>query len=273
MRFGLSLLALCGATAQLSHAGWVVWTNQNPGVSAAGVFAGSSGAYAGTVNATVSNGVSGLANGFVGLDGRSYPNADLTPSFLANYAANPNGAFTVLANSYNDTLDAYTITLDFTGLANGFLPAGSLFTILDLDIGENYRNVQATGENGNPILTAWLAALNGQAGLLDWYSPAFDGDQTGFVTGPASSLAGGVYQFLGPPNVNDTSALAGFATTENLRSIRIQFDRNNNGTAIAGTGGPGLAISDVPEPASCLTMAGGLILFGLRRLRHRGGNG
>lgn len=149
---------------------------------------GGSDAYAGTVSAALSNVTDGLGTiGVPGLDARLYANGDLTTSFQANYPVNnPDRSFTALANSYNDTGDSYTITVDFSGPMNGYLPAGSLFVILDWDILENYRDVKAFGGTGQ-INTPWLAARTRTASLLDWHN--IGGDETGSVAGPTSSEA------------------------------------------------------------------------------------
>lgn len=268
MRIGaiLSLLLLAAGSMNL-QAGWVIWTNGTPlGEAASGVFGGGAGAYAGTVTAGLSNINDGGTPGVLGLDARLYPGSQLTSSFTANYPVNPDGSFATLANSYNNNQDSYTITLDFSGLANGFLPSGSLFAVLDLDILENYRNVTAFGPGNVQITSTWLAALGGQAALLDWYG--VDGDQTGFVGGPTVSFSSGVYQFLGP-NGNDNSALAGFLTTQDIRTLTLFFDKANNATSIDGGGGPGLAIGtfqEVPEPGTmALFTTAGLAGLMLRR--------
>ena len=261
IRNGVLIVLL--ATAGQLQAGWITWTNSTttPGLAASGVFAGGSGAYSGTVSAALSDVTDGLGTaGVPGLDARLYVNGDLTTSFKANYPVNnPGGSFTALANSYNDSGDSYTITVDFSGLMNGYLPAGSLFAILDLDILENYRNVKAFGGTGQ-INTPWLAARTGTAGLLDWYN--IDGDQTGSVAGPTGSEALGVYQFVGPAG-NYTSALAGFATTQDISSMSLFFDKSNNSPASPGTGGPGFSIgTEVPEPGT-MTLLGIASILGL----------
>ncbi len=258
------IFALVSTAIQL-QAGWIVWTNTNPGVTATGAFPTGSGP-SGTVIANVSIVSDGLNNGVLGIEGRVYGNALLTPTFTANYPTNPDGSFTNLATSYNDSQDAYTILLDFSGLLNGVLPSGSLVTILDLDILENYRNVTATDVNGNQIATPWLAAMTGQAALLDWY--AVGGDSTGSVTAATTSNTLGVYQFLGQ-TANDDSALLGFRTTQDIRSLSILFNKSNNLNADAGTGGSLLAIgSPVPEPGT-MSMFAVASLAGLALLRKR----
>jgi hypothetical protein len=258
LRTGFLILFLAATQLQ---AGWITWTNGTPGVTATGSFDGASGAYTGTVTAGLSNIVDGSVTGVPGLDARLYTNSELTTSFKQNYPVNPGGSFTTLANSYNDRTDAYTITLDFTGLANGYLPSGSLFAIVDLDIVEDYRNVTAY-QGLTTISTNWLTAVTGGGALLDWYN--IDGNQTGSVTGPSMSVSGGVYQFLGP-SVNDNSALVGYRTTQDLTRMTIDFSSSAGGGG--GTGGPGLAIgSDVPEPGtltlfSIASLAGLLLRF------------
>ena len=257
------LLLFVAASVQL-HAGWITWTNGTPGVTATGSFDGGSGAYAGTATAAISAVTDGGSNGVPGISASSFANGDLTTSFLNNFPVNSNGGFTALANGYNNTQDAYLITLNFTGMASGFLPSGTLFTVLDLDSLENYRNVTAFAPGGAPIGTPWLSPLGGVAGFLD-FSYLVDGvDSTGSFTAiPSVSFSGGLYQMIGPA-VNESTSLLGFRTTQNLERITLAFDLSNNQTASFAGGGPQIAIGTeaVPEPGT-MTMFGIASVAGL----------
>jgi hypothetical protein len=263
------LLLFLAATVQL-HAGWITWTNGTPGVTATGSFDGGSGSYAGTATAAISNVIDGGSNGVPGISASSFANGVLTTSFLNNFPVNSNGTVTALANGYNNTQDAYLITLDFTGMANGFLPSGTLFTVLDLDSLENYRNVTAFAPGGAQVGTAWLSPLGGIAGLLD-FSTLVDGvDSTGSFTPPSVSFSGGLYQMIGPA-ANESTSLLGFRTTQNLERITLAFDQSNNQTALFAGGGPQIAIGTeaVPEPGT-MTMFGIASVAGLLlRLKKR----
>lgn len=92
------------------------------------------------------------------VSGANRPGADLTTTFKNNYPVNAGGGFTVLANSYNDSGDAFRMTLDFSGLAGGALPVGSLLVILDLDINESYQNVTAY-QGTTALATNWLVPM------------------------------------------------------------------------------------------------------------------
>ncbi|MFN7939752.1 MAG: hypothetical protein U0R19_40875 [Bryobacteraceae bacterium] len=173
-----------------------------------GVFTGGTGAYSGTVTATVTNSSSGATTGINGVIVQSTTN--LTTTFQDNYHPNPGPVFPNFGVTYNDSQDAYTVTVDFSGLANGYLPAGSILAILDVDIQENLRDLRATDPSSAAILTAWLIQRPGDAGFLDYAN--IDGDQTGSLTAPTISNLNGVYQFLGK-TPNDTAALIGYLTT------------------------------------------------------------
>jgi hypothetical protein len=82
--------------------------------------------------------------------------ANLTTTFLTHFNPNQDGTLRVLAAVYNSAVDQYQITLDFSGLSGGFLPAGTIFSLADLDNAENFRGVKAYDPGGNQIQTAWL---------------------------------------------------------------------------------------------------------------------
>jgi len=69
--------------------------------------------------------------------------AQLTGTITANLPLHPDGSFAALENSYRDSL------------ANGYLPGGSSFAILDLDVRENYRNVTTFNSGGGQITSTF----------------------------------------------------------------------------------------------------------------------
>ncbi len=78
----------------------------------------------------------------------------------------------------------------------------------------------------------------------------------------------GVYQFLGA-NPNDTAALLGYLTTQNIRTFAFEFDKSNNGSSIDGTGGYGISIGEnVPEPSTTAMLSIAALAFVIR-MRHK----
>ncbi|MBS1830172.1 MAG: PEP-CTERM sorting domain-containing protein [Acidobacteria bacterium] len=260
-----NLFPLVIAMAPAIHAaGWVTWTQINPETQVQGVFTGGAGAYAGTVTATVSGASSGATTGINGLIVQSTTN--LTTNFTNNYHTNPGPVFPNFGVTYNDSQDEYTVTVDFSGLANGYLPAGSILAILDVDIEENIRDLRATDPSSAAITTAWLIQRAGVAGFLDYVNA--DGDQTGSLTAPTMSNSAGVYQFLGK-GFNDNAALLGYFTTQDIRTFTFEFDKSNNATSFNGTGGYGISIGeDVPEPSTTALLSIAALAFAIRMRRN-----
>src|SRR5262249_4277759 len=135
---GLILIGLATANVQ---ANWMIWTGG--GTSSTGVWpAGST--LAGTAVANLSNYTNGNnATVFIGLT----PNVigtKLSLDYLSTGLSFNTGTLVhAIATPYNDHGDKYHVSIDFSGTTNGsnpgVLPAGSIFSILDPDITENYR--------------------------------------------------------------------------------------------------------------------------------------
>jgi hypothetical protein len=259
--FKAHLTILCLGIASLSQAQWLVQTNVVPGVSATGTFLGGTGAYSGSVNTSISNVVDGMANGVPGISSGSI--SALTPTFLANYTPNP-GSLPFLNVAGNDSGDSYKVTMDFTGLGSGYLPAGSLIGYLDVDIEEQLDHYVAFDTSANQITSPWLAAAS--ATSFDYnFTDTFDFINPAFVS--VVTNAGGVYTFAGD-SANQNSAFQGFNTTQNITKMEWVLQRPI-GFLAAGGYGYGIAIqsaSPVPEPATCVFL--GLGALGLLRRKR-----
>jgi len=129
----------------------------------------------------------------------------------------------------------WTVTYDFSALANGYLPAGTLIGFIDID-GEN-------GLNENLLLTAtgttdpWLEVFDYTAGVPTHGTAAYNAPGK-----PANS-----YYFDGPPVSN---AAIAYLTSQDLTSITI----NAKSAAGGGTIGMKLAAPLIPfveEDVSC----------------------
>ena len=259
----LLVLALSAAFAPISNAQWLQHTVVTTGLSTTAVFPGGAGPYAGTVTTSVSNIFDGLGNGVPGIG--AVPFTNLTPTLLANFPLNSNGAFEYMPVSFSDNGDSYDVTMNFTGLGSGYLPAGSVIALLDIDISEQMLGFKAFGPGNVQITTSWLTPLAAPRDVFDWSNSLGDGINPAFAASVSES--GGVYDLLGM-NINLDSAFQGFSSTENIESMTWHFTFPNPGPFNAGTGGYAVAIgSPVPEPSSAtLAIIGGLAgLIGYRR--------
>lgn len=150
---------------------------------------------------------------------------------------------------------AGTVSYDFSTMSQGYLPAGTLFYISDIDLGPDEGPLTITSN----LSTAFLDFVN-------------QGDYSvggSVALYPQVTFDGGT----GTYSVNDTSAVAGnnssdysiFVTTENLTSLTV----SSFISAAAGSHTFRLAapLVPVPEPSGALLagMAGGLALLRRRR--------
>ena len=207
-----------------------------------GGFSGGSGDYAGIIAVTVSNATDGDGTGIGGLVAINH--TTLTSTFYSHWTANGGTTLAGFAMSYTDPGDSYQVTMDFSGIGSGgYLPAGTILSLLDVDKFENFRNMRAFDAFNAQIGTPWLAAIGGQAGLLDYNSAS--GDLGYGVLAPTWTQTGGVNDFLGQVN-NQDSAFYAFKTLQNVQSLTF-FSDLTPGTA--GAGGAGIALQAVPEPA------------------------
>jgi len=268
------LLTLAGALVMaafptVSSAQWLQHTTTNTGTALTAVFPGASGAYTGNVVTTASNITDGGNDGVPAIVPQSFTN--LTPSF-AGYGYTTNaGAFDYFGVTYNNSQDAYHVSIDFTGLANGYLPAGTVMGVLDVNILENILHMQAFDPSSSQITSSWLNALPGSLGspgpgYFDYNNAG--GDSSLSITGPVTSAVSGTYDWLGTA-INDDSLFLGYVTTQNIRNIEFDFSKSNNQQGLPGGGGYGIAFQAVPEPFSMAAFGVGLLAVARRRRRDR----
>jgi hypothetical protein len=260
----LILSATCAATVQ---ANWMIFTGG--GVTSTGVWPAGS-ALSGTAVVNASNFINGNnATLFIGLT----PNVigpNLSPDYFAT-GLQPNTGTLVhaIATPYNDHGDKYHVSIDFSGTTGGpnpgVLPAGSLFSILDLDISENYRKIFATNAANSVITTPWI---NGPNGYFDATNPMTP--QGALIPNPTlNGPVAGVYDMLGVL-YNDDAEMWLFKTTQDVKTINFDMEVGTGGNAIGG-GGAGWQFYSpkVPEPTAITLMCVGLVFGGCSLQRGR----
>jgi PEP-CTERM motif len=177
----------------------------------------------------------------------AYPGMSALGSFKTNSSFGEYG-------SNNGTTTEFTATYDFTGLANGYLPAGALIMFADVD--------RMALEN--PTLTGVIAA----GGTGAWLSTVgnYSSDATTAVTDIFATVGfdGTSTYTLAAQGINDNGNSNGyqvFQTTQNLTSFTHHSAPDN------GSGGYSLSLfaaTTAPEP-STLVLAGIGLLGMLRR--------
>jgi hypothetical protein len=196
-----------------------------------------------TVSVTSTTGSGGLAL-------RSY--AYYAPAVFSGFSAqglDPTGFdnYAIYGGTTPLEGNSVTVSFDFSTLTTGYLPAGAIFMVVDIDTFEAMRDLRAS-LNNTQYTTPWLS-LKSQ----------FDADGTNDVSAySAFTESVGFYDF--PPNLGNYDVGAQyFLTTVNID--RVDFmglsDYNPRGFLVA-FGVP------VPEPGS-------LALVGLAALASLGG--
>jgi hypothetical protein len=229
-------------------------------------------AYVGTATVTASNFVNGNINTpAIGITPNNIPN--LSPDYFATgLIPNPGPSVSAIATPYNDAGDMYHVVIDFSGTSSaagvGFLPAGSQFAILDLDIQEDYRKVSATDPANNPIATPWFGVTGGPNVWFDMNLPML----TQGAIGASPTLVGpvlGVYDMFGIA-WNFDVGMWRFTTTQPVRTISFDMSKSSGNNAIGG-GGAGWAFytAPVPEPTSVALVFGALAIGGCSFRRER----
>lgn len=262
-------LVLLLAAAPFAGAQWLTHTPDNsqpPGIATTGAFP--TGGPGGYTTATVNILSDGAGNGVPGISPNPFTN--VTSTFLSYYSLNsPGNTFDYLNVASNDTRDVFVVTIDFTHLAGGVLPAGSTVAFLDVDNYENVAELTGYGVGGGQYAANWLQQFNG----IGTPPAAFDYDNTG-GNGIGANVATflnltSVYALQGDPS-NQDSAFQGFTTTKALTAMSFIYDVTDP------TGGPslindsyGLAIRAVPEPSAYLLLGLGLLICGQRFIRRR----
>ena len=238
LAMGAAFLIGPGANAQ-----WLTHTAVGPaGTGTTATFANGIGAYSGVVTTTANilNGTLGIVPGAI---------TNVTPSFLTHCTLDvPGNSFDYLGVTYNGLSGNYTVTFNFTGLQMGYLPAGSVISLLDVDLGENLTYLKAFDASVTHILTPWLSSTGTPFDYNNVMGDNINQSIVSTVNFYGGSL--GIYSVSGDPQ-NQDSAFQGFTTNQNISKISFKF--TTNGTS-GGPGGYGFAVGDplaiVPEPTS-----------------------
>lgn len=151
--------------------------------------------------------------------------------------------------------NAVTVTYDFSGMVNGYLPSGTPFFATDIDTGTN-------GE-GPMVISATLASGNGHYFDYLWAGPYSNPLQTTYV--PIVTWDGVDTYTLTQQNLTNSQADATvFITTQNITSLTLTSQNRASSVHALTFAAP---LITVPEPSTLLFGATGLLGL-LRRRRY-----
>jgi hypothetical protein len=260
----LLALAVCAAQAR---ANWISFAG-GPAV-ALGTWPAGSG-LAGTATVTASNFINGNnATPLIGLTPINVGPPLSTDFFAAGLQPNLGGDVPMIGTPYNDRGDRYHVVIDFSGTTGGsnpgVLPAGTLFAIIDLDIAEDYRRIQATDAANLPITTPWFAGPNGYFDMTPPMIPQGSLVPNPTLTGPIA----GTYEMFGVTYNFDVGMWL-FQTTQDVKTISFDMSRSVPGNAIGGGGAGWAFYSPVPEPSTATLIGCGALAMcwgAIRRAR------
>jgi hypothetical protein len=159
------------------------------------------------------------------------------------------------------------VVIDFSGTIGGpvpgVLPAGTLISIVDIDIQEDFRNVTATNAINAVINTPWLSGPNAYFDSTPPMVPQSSLVPTPTLTGPVA----GVYQMFGV-DYNFDVGMWLFETTQDVRTISFDMSKSTGGNAIGGGGAGWAFYAPVPEPSSIGAPMLGAVALAARRRRN-----
>lgn len=256
-RLSIVTAALCAAAIVLpgkANAGWLTIDNPPPSneINMTTVGGTHSLTLLGLGSATIQL-TSRTGSPFLQLRSYAYHNPATFSEFPAN-GLDPNGADQFVIGDTGGSGNSLSGRFDFSGFAGGVLPAGSIFTVLDLDEHETLTNLTGFGPGSSQIMTSWLQLVS-----------SFDsnGATSGLTNSfPTFAFGSGAFQFTSASS-GDIGALY-FRTTQDLEAV--SFD----GTSNLGPRGYGLAFATeaVPEPGTFVLAGAALAAAGLLRRRQ-----
>ncbi|GEM_PF-867828 len=117
---------------------------------------------------------------------------------------------------------SWTVSYDFSGMANGYLPAGTLIGFVDID---------GIANNGESVL---LGATLQSGGNTAWLSnPPYDfanGATQDQQTESTYNVGNNTYYFNGPNSTNTSSSAILYQTTQNITSISLDLTHGTGGS-------------------------------------------
>lgn len=262
--------ALMLASSSLARAQWLTHTPDNSqptGIATTATFPASG--PAGTVQTSISILTDGFNNGVPGISPNPFTN--VTSTFNSYFSLNSGspGTFDFLSLQSNDTWDFYLVRMNFSGLAGGVLPAGSVIAFLDVDNNEGVQSLTGYDQNGAAYGGAWLQQYIGTGtppAAFDYENP--DGGVNMSLAAPVF-LTGGAYDITAQALGDQNSAFQGFTTTQNLKSLSF-FYHTSTGSPVLQFNSYGIAIKAVPEPSAYMLFLASACLFAVSAFFIRG---
>ncbi len=122
--------------------------------------------------------------------------SDFGPGAIANNSGNTYYVYGRGLNGFGSTgfSEGWTLTYDFTGLVNGYLPAGTLISVTDVDgfaSGEENAILNATLASG--ATTAWATYFDNSLTAPPHGAPVYDSGTNSYSYATVSPAANGNY--------------------------------------------------------------------------------
>lgn len=159
-------------------------------------------------------------------------------------------------------------SLDFSSLGAGFLPAGTLLLIDDIDGPDSMSNLRADGTSGQ-VTTPWLSLFK----RFDADGPQFSPKQPDPLLGDYSpyTITNGIYNFPATGRQTDAPTFW-FYTNQNISQMSMDFGVNDPSRRgfLMFMAGPDVAI---PEPAPWALLGLGLAALCFSRGKQKNQRG
>ncbi len=158
------------------------------------------------------------SNAFFAAGSRITEFSDFGPGAIANNSGNTYYVYGRGLNAFSSTgfSDGWTLNYDFTGLANGYLPAGTLISFTDIDgLASGGENAILNATLASGATTAWLNYFDNSLTTPPHSAPTYDSGTNSYNFGSATGTANGNWALI---------------TTEDLFNVSINVTNNGGGS-------------------------------------------
>ena len=175
--------------------------------------------WAGSATMTYTQDHAGTVSGaFFAAGSRETEFSDFGPGAIANSSGNTYYVYGRGLNGFGNTgfADGWTLTYDFTTLVNGYLPAGTMIAVTDVDgLASGGENVILNATLASGAITAWASDYDNSLTTPPHGAPTYNAGSNSYDYGAVTGAANGNWVLV---------------TTEDLYNVTVNVTNNSGGS-------------------------------------------